>query len=388
MNDIQTIFALIFWFSALLLFHNYFGIYLILKVIRLFQPKEKSITTGDEVSLPSLTVLVPAHNEENFIAEKIENLLTQDYPVELLDIIIGSDNSTDRTNEIVLSYSDQGIQLREFNTRHGKQGVIDAIVPGLQTEVVVMSDANVLFAKDALYQLAKEYADPEVGSVSGELTTTLPKGGEKLRGESSYRNFENRVKYLMSQTGYLTGILGGFFSVRQKIFCPMGEHPVQDDVVVPLYISAQGYKVVHARDSRVFEETQPTITAEFRRRIRITAFNLSSIPDFFRLAWKTGIVMFFFAVSYKFLRWFSPLLFLTLLISSFFLIGVSPFYSVFAMVYGASLILSLLGIINIRAGKGGLLTDMYLFLVMNIGVILGYGYWMKGINIYWETRGM
>lgn len=390
MSDIQQIFAFIFWTSLLLLFHNYIGICLSLMVVSAFRKKNDSDTLlPASFILPTVTILVPAHNEEEVIGEKVENLLELDYPADLIEIVVASDVSTDHTVEIVNSFSDRGVKLIDYRERHGKLGIIDELIPRMNGEIVVITDANVILAKDALRRMMKKYSDPIVGTVGGDLKTVLPSGSEKLRRETTYRQFENHIKRLMSQFGAQIGLFGGFYSLRRSLFRPLGSRPVHDDVILPLEVLAQGYKAVYAENAVSIEETQRTVKAEYLRRVRMTTYNLNSISRLVGLAFRSGVKVLYLAVSYKLLRWFAPYLLALMLVSSTLLIGSSWLYNVIAALFGFGLLIAGIGGLRVRfGGKGGITTDVYHFAAMNFAAFIGIGYWIKGARKYWETRSL
>ena len=358
-------------------------------IVNAFRKRTDSYASIPDENLPTVTILVPAHNEEEVIGEKVENLLEQDYPANLMEIVVASDVSTDHTIEIASSFSDRGVRLIDYRERHGKLGIIDELIPQMNGEIVVITYANVILAKDELRRKMEKYSDPLVGTVGGDLKTVLPSGGEKLRRETTYRQFENHIKQLMSRFGAQIGLLGGFYSLRRSLFRPLGKRPVQDDVILPLEVLAQGYRAVYAENAVSIEETQRTIKAEYLRRVRMTAYNLNSIPKLIRLAFSSGIKVFYLAISYKLLRWFAPYLLALMLISSVMMIGGSWLYNMIATLFGFGILLAGIGSLRVKfGGKGGISTDVYHFAVMNFAVFVGIGFWIKGARKYWETRSL
>ncbi|MDP8239609.1 MAG: glycosyltransferase [Candidatus Hatepunaea meridiana] len=390
MTTFQQISAIVFWVSFALIFQSYFGTYLSLAIINLFRRKPKSDISKTDKRLLTVTILIPAHNEEELIGKKIENSLDQDYPVNLMEIVIASDVSTDRTVEIVKSYADRDVKLIDFTDRHGKLGIIDEVIPQFVNDIVVITDANVFLAKDAISRMMEKYQDTGVGAVNSVLQMVTPSGSIQLQGESTYRLFEIKLKHLMSKFGLTIGLLGGFYSVRRDFFVPLGQLPVHDDVIIPLEVLAQGNKVIHAEKAYATEETNDTIKGEYMRRVRMTAFNLNSIPRLIRLSIKAGPMVFYLAIGYKMFRWLSPYLFALSFISLFPLIGVSIIYNCFAVIFGLCLIFAFIGYLRDKLGlkKGIIMNDFYHFAIMNLAGFVGLRVWLKGVNKYWETRGL
>jgi len=389
LSSYQIIFIPIFWLAALFLFQTYIGTLLSLLLANLFRHKSPTVERDPAWELPSVTVLVPARNEEKVIVEKIDNLLAQDYPDDRMEIYVVSDCSTDKTVDIVRNYADRGVKLIEFVERHGKLGIIDEVIPGLSGEIIVITDANVALASDAIKSMMEEYADSAVGAVDSDLQRVIPSEGKNLQGEVIYRQYENMLKRLMGKFGAVIGVLGGFYSQRRSLFRPLGRLPMHDDVILPHEVLAQGYKVVHSEQAGAVEKTEPTIAAEYIRRVRMAAFNLNTIPRMMKLSWKAGPKVFYLTLSYKLFRWLSPYLFALLFILSLALIGTSLIYNVVALAFGFSLILSGIGWIKDKSGrKGGITTGFYHFTAMNVAAFAGIGVWLKGVKKYWEPRGL
>jgi len=307
-----------------------------------------------------------------------------------MEILVVSDCSTDKTVDIVGSYTDRGVKLIEFTERHGKLGIIDEVIPDLSDEIIVITDANVALASDAIKSMMEEYVDSAVGAVDSDLQRVLPSEGKNMQGEVIYRHYENILKRLMGKFGAVIGVLGGFYSQRRSLFRPLGCLPMHDDVILPLEVLAQGYKVVHSEQAGAVEKTEPTIAAEYLRRVRMAAFNLNTIPRMMKLSWKAGLKIFYFTLSYKLCRWLSPYLFAFLFISSLALIGTSLIYNVVALAFGISLILSGIGWIKDKSGRRrwSITTGFHHFTAMNIAAFAGVGVWLKGVKKYWEPRGL
>jgi len=386
----QTVFIVIFWVALLLLFQSYLGTFLSLLVVSAFLRKKKDKKPAPDFELPDITILIPAYNEERVIGDKLENLLSQDYPTGRMEILVVSDYSTDRTGEIVRTFGDRGVRLKELKTRLGKPGIIDEIVPDLSGEIVVITDANVILAPDAVRKMMEEYSDPAIGAVCGDLPLVSPSGGKNVQRETTYRHYEILLKRLMGKLGAVIGAYGGFYSQRRTLFRPLGKRPIHDDVIIPLEVLAQGYKVIYARQASAVEETNPTIRDEYRRRIRMTAFNLNTMPRMIRLAFKAGPKVLYLALCYKLCRWISPYLFAVLFISSLVLVQTSPVYGIIAILFCVSLLLAGVGWLKDRLGvkRGGPATDLYHFAAMNFAAFVGLSLWLRGVEKYWKPRGM
>ncbi len=377
----EALCIILFWGSLLSVFQSYFGIYLYLLILSSFVSVRRPLSA----ELPTLTVLVPAYNEEKIIRQKIESLLCQNYPDGRLNIVIASDCSTDRTVDIVREYADQGVELVEMTGRHGKNGIDDVMIPRSVGEVVVVTDANTMLEPDALLHLVEPYADPKVGAVCGNVSIVAPPDGKNLGGETTYRNFESSIRSLMSKMGIVLGGYGGLYSLRRDLYRPLGPKPLTEDMAVLMEVLAQDYRVMFADQARATEESASSISDEFSHRIRISAFNWSSITHLSSLALKAGFnasVSFF---SWKLLRWLSPYFWMVIGITSFLLIDSSAIYQTASFLFAMGLALAIIGwIADIIGIRGWIFTTVYHFVMMNIASFFGLFHWMKGLKIYWD----
>ncbi len=375
---------LLFWCSAALIFHNFFGFRLTLLFLALFK-KESEPTTGE--FLPSVTVLIPAHNEEKEIAAKLDSVLSQGYPAEKLEILVASDVSTDRTNEIVRGYQTRGVTLIDFRERHGKLGALDELIPLARGEIVVITDANVILGDGSLKRLCNVYADPRVGGASGYQTVELPEQSTKLREEVLYRSFEADLKRTLSRFGLLVGAFGGFYSLRRSCFRPIGPKAMDDDVILPLEVLAQGYKVVFVPGAIGYEGIGETMGEEYRRRIRMTAYNFNALGRALRLGARAGLLALYIVVSYKVLRWLAPFLWLMLAVSSIMLASQGNVYRLVAGTFLGGLILAMIGWLGASIGRRwSPFAQTYYFAKMNFATAPGLILWLRGVKRYWGHR--
>ena len=279
----------------------------------------------DERELPSVSLLIAAYNEEWDIEKRILNLLSLNYPLEKLEIVIASDGSDDRTNEIVCKYVSQGIKLFAFPTNRGKTNVLNDSVPKLSGEIIVLSDANTHMAVDAIRRLASWFRDPDIGVVCGRLVLTDPRNGRNVDG--LYWKYETFLKKCESRLGALLGSNGAIYAIRHCLFPYVRPETLIDDFVIPLDAKRRtGCRIVYDTKAVASEETAPTIRAEFRRRVRIGAGGFQSIEILWRLlSPQNGWVAltFFF---HKILRWLCPFFMIGALLTNAALIG-NPYFN-------------------------------------------------------------
>lgn len=260
--------------------------------------------------LPRVSLLIAAHDEEAVIEARIRNALAMDYPSEKLEIVIGSDGSTDRTNSIVRRYASRGVRLLEYPVRKGKASVLNNSIPHLSGELVLLSDANTEVDTSAAHRLARWFVDPSVGSVVGRLILVDPSTGKNADG--LYWKYETFLKKNEARLGGLLGANGAIYAIRKNGYLPIPANTIIDDFVIPLLAKVHsGCSLIYDQDATAVEETAPDIASEFRRRVRIGAGGFQSIGILHRLLDpRQGWVAFTF-LSHKLLRWLCP----------FFLIG-------------------------------------------------------------------
>lgn len=271
--------------------------------------------TVSDSALPKLAIIIAAHNEEDFIEERIENALAADYPPEKISVIIASDGSTDRTNEIVSNYADPRVQLIRYK-RSGKTAILNELIPMVPDEVVVLSDANTFTEPEALRNLVAWFVNPEVGVVCGRLVLTDPQTGRNVDG--IYWKYETFLKKCESRLGALLGSNGGLYAIRKSVFTPVPNNTLVEDFVMPLVARERtGCQIIYDSEAVAHEETPARMRSEFGRRARIGAGGFQCLGLLRGLLHpRHGWVAFTF-FSHKVLRWSSPLLLLLALVSSF-----------------------------------------------------------------------
>ncbi len=290
----------LFLISAGLLLHAYVGYPLSLWVLRLLAG-DRSRHTIDG-GAPTVTLVISAYNEERVIRQKIENALALDYPAERIRRIVVSDGSTDRTESIVREYGERGVALQAFAGRQGKVACLNRVLPSLESDLVVMSDANSMYAPDSLRMLVRHFADPRVGCVCGELRYLNPQCLPAGDGERAYWGYEGLVKRLESSLGSLLGANGAIYAFRPALFRPVDPLMFCDDVI-PIRIAAMGYMTLYDPCARCTEES-PDEKAEIRRRARHASFGVRSMVEVAGDAARRGrLLLVYQCLSHRVARW-------------------------------------------------------------------------------------
>ncbi|MEO1202678.1 MAG: glycosyltransferase family 2 protein [Pseudomonadota bacterium] len=363
-----------FWLFAVLVVYVYAGYPLILFLFSRLKPAQ-SFPRPSEA--PSVTLLISAFNEEDCIADKIENSLALDYPGKSLKIVVISDKSDDRTDEIVESYADRGVQLLRMEDRGGKTLGLNAGVADSDSEIMVFSDANAMYRSDAIWALVTPFDDPNVGAVVGESTYS---DAEEDSGESEslYWRYETAIKALESRSGSVVGGDGAIYAVRRALYQPMAAD-VLSDFVNPLQVVEQGYRCIYEPNAISVEEVAGSYDKEFRRKVRIVNRAWRATMKMKRLL--NPLVYGAFAwqfISHKLLRWLVPVFLFIALALNVLLLGT---HSVYSVLFGLQIVfynLALAGaVLRDRMRLPFILYVPYYFCLVNIaswkGIVEAYG---------------
>jgi cellulose synthase/poly-beta-1,6-N-acetylglucosamine synthase-like glycosyltransferase len=334
--------------------------------------------------LPGVSLLVVAHNEEAEIAARIENALAMDYPAGKLEIVIASDGSTDRTNEIVRRYAHRGVRLLAFEQQRGKSAALNRAIPQLSHPIVLLSDANTYAEPSACRRLAGWFSDPAVGVVCGRLVLTDPRTGRNVDG--IYWKYETFLKKCESRLGALLGSNGGIYAIRKGLFTGIPANTIVDDFVIPLQARRQtGCRIIYDREAVACEETPAAIACEFHRRTRIGAGGFQSISLLKGLLHpRHGWVCFTFW-SHKMLRWVCPFFLVGALLSSALLAGYGEFRALLVgqVAFYAGSILA--GRLPARPRQLRWLKLGTMFTLMNAALLIGFLRWLRrGQEATWK----
>lgn len=361
-----------FWIIIFLLIYPYL-VYPVLLAILAAICRKKHVIDGNYT--PAVTLIIPAHNEEDCIADKIRNALALDYPADKLQIIVGSDGSKDGTNGIVSSFKESNILFLPFETQSGKMSVINKCVPQAMGEIIVLTDANAMFEPGAVKALVRHFADPKIGCVSGAKVIAVS-GAATASGEGLYWKLESFLKKTEAMTGSCAGADGAVYAVRKSLYAfPRDTTVIMDDFAVSLGVIRQGYRCVYEPDARALEPGGMLLREEFRRKARILAGALTVFFDSFRVFWFHSIEMSFKLVSHKVIRWMGFPLMIAALVLNYLLLSVRvPVYDVLfkcqIVIYGFVSIGWALEALRIRVKP---LFLLFYFVMTNLAQV--YGVW-------------
>lgn len=373
----HTVIKVVFWSSAGLALYAYVLYPLVLLLLRVFihRPVHKAAVE------PMVSILVPAYNESDAIEAKIRNFGDLNYPREKLELVIASDGSTDATAVTAQRLSD-GKQVRTlaYDLQRGKTAVLNDSMRQVRGEICVFSDASALLGKDAIRELAANFADATVGAVSGTYKVLKPSEAHLGQAEDFYWKYETFLKRQESALGCLVGGHGQILAVRTALYPFPPPNTINDDYVIALRILKSGYRVAYEPAAVACEEAREM--GGFRRRVRVMAGNIQQLREMKELLFPPHWMALFFFVSHKITRLMVPFALACLALSNLLLLG-EPFYLRLALLQLCFFALALLG--GWRRLSPSLLRVPYYFCSINAAVFVAlYAMFVRRRKIAWK----
>lgn len=321
-----------------------------------------------------VSIVIAARNEEANISARIENLLAQEYPRDLLEIIVVADGCSDRTAELARLYAAQGVQLLECATAVGKATALNIGVAAATRDIVVFADARQRFSPNAIAELVSVFHDQAVGAVSGELILVAgDQVGEVHEGVGLYWQYEKLIRRSESKIASVVGATGSIYAVRRALYVPLAPNTLLDDFLVPMRIVLAGYRVIFLRAARAFDFSSATTQREFSRKVRTLAGNFQAVAMEPRLLDPRANPVLFQFVSHKLLRLIVPYFCILAWVSSALLSG--PVYRAF---FVAQTLFYAIGLVNLTPLKSSRVAALsrvsWTFMVMNAAAVAGL--WM------------
>ena len=380
---------LIFFGSLTLILHTYIFYPVSIQLLSLLFRKSYKLNKN---LLPKISIIISAYNEESVIESTLTNLYRQNYAKEKFEIIVGSDGSTDKTNDIIhqLVKKYSNINFVPFEKRRGKKFVINDLVKVANGEVLVFSDSNTVYEKNAIAELAKYYADDRVGGVSGRLEL-IEKSDSVATGnkEATYWKYESWIKNCEGSLGYLIGANGGIYSIKKEYFVSMPpDVSVVDDLFLSLKILEQDKDMIYCKEAIASETIAPSIKWESERKARIIPRSFETIKQVKKLLFSKRLCISYNIWSHKIIRWFTPLLLSILLLSniaiSLFHEGI--FYNVMLFLQAVIIILGIVGYFITKLNLNIKIFQLfYYFLISNYALLKGfYRYFTKKYKPTWD----
>jgi cellulose synthase/poly-beta-1,6-N-acetylglucosamine synthase-like glycosyltransferase len=361
--------AVIVWMTVAMVGYVYLGYPLTLWLIARLQHREVH-----KVDItPAVTLLISAFNEARTIGRKLHNSLALDYPEELCEVIVVSDASTDDTDRIVQAFAWRGITLLRMPERRGKTAGLNAAMQEAQGDIVVFSDANILYQKDAIRFLVQNFADPMVGCVTGDSRYVNTAQSAAHVQENTYWGYERYVRTLESHVGSTVGGDGAIFAIRRELYTTLSSEAI-NDLVTPLQIVARGYRAVFEPAAVGYEPSAGSFRGEFRRKRRIVNRSWCGVMSVHGVLNPWHVGLFAWQVwSHKVLRWLVLPLIVIAGAGCFVASPLGLVYQLGAWGFTGSLVAAGVGIfVPERLGRlGRLAHGMMYFYLVNLAAVLG-----------------
>jgi cellulose synthase/poly-beta-1,6-N-acetylglucosamine synthase-like glycosyltransferase len=373
----------LFWIFMLLVAYTYFGYGLALFLLA----KIRSRPVYKREFYPFVTIIIAAYNEEAAIGKKIENTLALDYPHDKLEILVGSDASTDQTDEVVKQFDSKNVRLFRIEGRQGKTGVQNECVKHATGDILVFTDATTVLRPDSVRTLVRNFADDSVGCVGARLIYTNPNKTQIGHGGTSYWNYESFIKRCESNINSLIGVSGCFYALRKVLYEPVNRHLISD-FVVALHTFKKGYRVVFEEDAICEEETLDSVEEEMTMRERVALRTYTALYDARDLLnpFKHGLYA-FQLISHKILRYAVGFFMIGILVTNLLLLN-QTFYIITMAAQIAFYSVAIYAHYEYKIrNKKGKYSLPYYFILANTAALLAFFRFIKGESvIIWEPK--
>lgn len=351
-------------------FYVYFGYPALLWLLTRNKP---AITHVRADITPDVTLIISCYNEIGVIREKLANTLALDYPADKLRIVVVSDGSDDGTDDVIRDMQHPQITLIRQEGRLGKTMGLNLALEQITSDIVVFSDANAMYAPDAIRKLVRNFADPAVGYVVGAALYTDGQQGASAGNEDLYWRYELAIKSMESRLASVVGGDGAIYAIRRELWEPLQQRDI-NDFVNPLQIIAKGYRGIFDADARCFEETAGSFDKEIARKERIVNRSIRGLMRVRAVMDPRHSGIFALEViSHKLLRWLIPL-FLALGVAGSGLLAAQS-YGLFQLITLGSLLLVTLAYLGARADDKNTLqvwkSVPYYFVMVNLYAVRG-----------------
>ena len=373
--------VIIFWISVFLILQSYIMYPILLYLLSLNKKNNETIFSRDE-NLPFVSIILPVYNEEQVIIEKLRSIFNTDYPEDRFELLAGSDGSTDKTNHILNLYSIDHSSLRffPFDERKGKGQVINRLRKEAKGEILLCTDAQVIFTPELIFRLIRHFKNKSIGLVGANIVNKRIDSSGISRQEWSFMSREIRLKHMEGKIwGTMVGAYGACYAMRDELFTPVPKGYSVDDFFITMKVLEKKYKCILDLEAVGYENVPNRLREEFRRRIRISAGNFRNLIYFYKMLWPPFTGLSFSFLSHKVLRWICPFLLILVIIANIFLFETHPFYKVTLYTQAVLLVIpfidNLLRKIGLHIVFLRFITHFY---TMNLALLMGFLKFIKG----------
>lgn len=395
---------ILFWGSAIAVVYSYIIYPKILAWLAKGKQENPNVYSPTEKEgLPYIFLVMAVYNEEKVLEEKLKSVYETDYPVNRFQLLIGSDNSTDKSHQIIGEYAAKygNIHLEIYGGRNGKIRIVNQLIAKHQNQIkaapnaiLLLTDANVMFTPNLLYELSKHFKNPSIGLVGANVLNIGVKNSGISFQEKWYIQRENVIKHYEGKLwGSMMGAFGACYAMRANLFIPVPQNFIVDDFYLTLKVIEQKYEAIKELKAVCYEDVSDDIFEEYRRKKRISAGNFQNLKTFMHLLWpnKKGVALSFW--SHKVLRWLGPLFIIGAFVGSLLLAVNDPKGNLFyvlalllqMLIFCIPIMDTVLKSVHIHIKLFRFITYFYL---MNIALFIGLFNYLKGIksNVWKPTK--
>ena len=289
--------------------------YVVYPAIRLLRLKDQP-TFSAPAHRPSVSIIFAAYNEKVVIEEKIRSIYDSKYDLDKISVLVGSDMSTDGTDEIIIRLQSEfpNLHLHRTEKRTGKSGIMNMLADKATGEILIATDANIIFKHDTISQLVQSFASEQIGAVAGALTYKGNSDNSTAKSEGIYLNLENKIRLSESQCfGFCLGMEGGLYAIRKSLWAPIPPATFMEDFFQTMQILGRKKKIKFNPLAIGYEDVSTSLYEEFKRKIRISLGNFQNLKRFKNVLWKSTYPLGYAFLLHKILRWFTPHIIIVLL---------------------------------------------------------------------------
>ncbi len=385
---------ILFWILAFIVVYTYVGygmlLFLIIKIRRFF--KLGKSTAANPGYQPDVTIFISAYNEKDYVASKMSNTMSLDYPKDKLHIVWVTDGSDDETPDLLRAYD--GVTVYHLPERNGKISAMNRGMKFVTTPIVIFSDANTMLGKESIQRIVNLFAEPSVGCVSGEKRIVNKESDVASgAGEGLYWKYESALKKWDAELHSVVGAAGELFAIRTELYRDVEKDTLLDDFVISLRVAQDGYTIQYDPEAYAIETASANVKEELKRKIRISAGGIQAVVRLSALLniFKYGTLSFQY-ISHRVLRWtLTPLCLMVLIPVGFMLAYNEGVLNVglYASLFYAQLLFYIAALtgwfMENRSTRIKALFVPYYFFIMNLSVILGFVRYMKqSQSVNWE----
>lgn len=378
----------IFWTSLMAIAYSY----LIYPALLRIRAGKKTLTPPeDPTEWPTVEVVFAAYNEEGVLEEKLQSVLNSDYPKDKLSVRVGSDASTDKTDAILenIAASDDRLTWRRFGGRSGKVNIINALTDESSADILIPTDANIMFTKNTVKQLVRWFGNDRTSIVGANIIYEDANKKGIAPQEDFYLRRENNIKEREGLLyGTAMGIEGGCYAIRKDAFRPIPKNYFMEDFFQSMQVMQRGEDVLVDTKAIVYEDVSTEIREEYQRKVRISIGNFQNLKHFYPVLYKQTFPLGFVFFSHKVLRWVTPFLLLIMLFSSLQMAFSGATLHQWLIVIAILWIGITVAQVKRIASFGGIPSFAAHFLYMNLALFHGFIKFSKGVksNVWKPTK--